>query len=429
MNSVPDSPNELPPARRPGEVRLPARMAWVLLAAVILPWILLALRMQGDLRSRVGAGRAVSGIREGAWGRLRVHDLAIAPVDVIVPGQPGRRLDTTWVFAGYAPEKLRALFGSLDSSGEAAGRLLDERTWEVGPEAIVVHPPDEAVLGLEPGDRARLYDVLGSMPANEAHFQPWTMKTAMFADRVESAKLGEAARGLLHRLAYARGGRTFFSDVPVLLNGVADPEQQRQAMRILNSASTYQVHLVVPPDADTDAMAGYWGYRGRRKDLKPILESLAQLPGGGELDIAHVLPAFARQRLYIYPSSVLARDGVRRDCHWTSLNFFSLIPDDRFGNSEEATRFILANYGRTSETPRFGDLVLLTQPDGDCIHSAVYLAGGLAFTKNGEGLGQPWIIMDVEELRELYGFFRHADVGVQYWRELESPAAAEGGVS
>ena len=34
--------------------------------------------------------------------------------------------------------------------------------------------------------------------------------------------------------------------------------------------------------------------------------------------------------------------------------------------------------------------------------------------------------MDVEELRELYGFFRHADVGVQYWREQESPAAVEG---
>ena len=69
---------------------------------------------------------------------------------------------------------------------------------------------------------------------------------------------------------------------------------------------------------------------------------------------------------------------------------------------------------------------LRTQPDGDCIHSAVYLAGGLAFTKNGEGLGQPWIIMDVEELRELYGFFRHAAVEVQYWREQESPAPAAG---
>ena len=421
-----DNSTEKPAGGRTRDVRIALRTLWVLLALAVLPWVVFVLHLHGDLRPTGQIRHSGPGIRQGAWGQLRVNDLAIAPVDVLVPGADGERRRTSWVFEGYAPAKLQDLFRSLQLSGPLTTQLLDTNAWETGAGKITVHPPDEAVLALEPAARLRLYDILGASTANDVHFQPWSMKTSMFTDRLESPRFREETRDLLHRLAYVRGGRTFFSDVPVLLNQLSDPDQQLQAMRLLNSASTYQVHLIVPPGADTDDMAAYWGTRGRRKDLKPILESLAQLPRGGELDIAHLLPAFARQRLYIYPSPVLAQDGVRRDCHWTSLNFFSLVADNRFGDSTEATRHILANYYRTGETPRFGDLVLLLLPGGDCIHSAVYLAGGLAFTKNGDGLDQPWIIMDVDDLRELYTDYHHAEISVQYWREQDAPPGGSG---
>lgn len=359
---------------------------------------------------------AVSEVREGRWGRLEINDIAIAPVDVLVPGQPGIPISIHWVFEGFSAPQVTELLESLDLTDLQRADLLATNAWEVAPGRITLHPSGETVLGLTPEVRRRLYEVLGAFPTNSDHFRPWSMKTQLFEKRMVRSGLNPDVQDLLRRLAYFRGARTFISDAAVVLNRLEDVEQKRNLMKFLNSASTYQVKLVVPPGADVDAIAGYWGMQNRRKDIKPILESLSQLPGGGKLDIVHLLPAFARQRLYSYPSPLLAQDGVRRDCHWTSLNFFSLVPDDRFGDAAEATRYILATYYQTGEAPQYGDLALFMLPDGNSIHSAVVLAGNLVYTKNGEDLNQPWIIMDGDELRELYGQYHHATLGVQYWR-------------
>ena len=406
------------------DVHLSTRAFLGLLGLLILPWVMIAMSWLPNpiqwltCRATCGASCPVlaAEVREGPWGRLEINDIAIAPVDVLVPGPPGKPLPINWFFEGLSSGQLIELLQSFDLTELQRADLLTTNTWDVATNGVMLHPSGETVLGLDPAVRMRLYDLLGASTTNQDYFQPWSMKASLFEERLARSGLNPKAQDLVRHLAYAKGGRMFISDLPVILNQLVDMAQKRRVMRLLNSASTYQVQLAVPPDADTDAIAAYWGARGRRKDLKPILESLSQLPGGGKLDIAHLLPAFARQRLYIYPDSSLVAEGVRHDCHWTSLNFFSLIPDERFGNSDEATSHILANYYQTGETPQFGDLILLMLPSGDSIHSAVMLAGNLGFTKNGENLDQPWIIMDIDELRELYSQYYHADLGVQFWR-------------
>jgi hypothetical protein len=410
-----------PPATAPAgsrkEVNLSLRAFIGLLGFVVLPWVLMALSVLPIPQWHWLKRDSATEIRAGPWGRLEIVDIAISPIDILVPGTPDQPLPTTWVFENYGPEELKDWIQSLDLTDAQRVDLLNTNAWIVAANGVTLHPAGETVLGLTPAARLGLYEVLGSCSRNEGYFQPWSMKAALFEDRLAHAGLAAETQQLVRRLAYSKGTRMFFSDVPVILNRLANMEDKRRVMRFLNSASTYLVHLEVSPEADTEAIAAYWGLRGRRKDLKPILESLTRLPRGGKLDIAHVLPAFARQRLYIYPSPVLAQDGVRRDCHWTSLNFFSLVPDDRFGDSEEATRHILADFYQIGEQPQYGDLALFLLPSGDAIHSAVVLAGNLAFTKNGENLDQPWIIMDIDELRELYGFYYHTTLGVQFWRQ------------
>lgn len=410
--------------RKSSGVQLSTPAFFGLLVMVVLPWALIVLgRLPNPLGGLLQRSlQAVSGsestgeFRSGPWGSLELNDIAISPVDILVPGQPGTALPIQWFFENFSAPQLNAWLDSLGLTPRQRADLLSTNAWALAPGGILLHPSGETILELAPDVRARLYDVLGTSSANREYFQPWSMKTALFEKRLAHSGLNPETQELVRRLAYCRGSRTFISDVAVILNRLGDVEEKRDVLRLLSSASTYQVKLVVPPGADTSAMAAYWGGQSRRKDFKPILESLSQLPAGGKLDIAHLLPAFARQRLYVYPNPTLAQDGVRRDCHWTSLNFFSPVPDDRFGDAAEATRFILANYYQTGESPQYGDLALLTLPDGNSIHSCVVLAGNLAFTKNGENPDQPWIIMDIDELRDLYGQYYRTTLGVQYWR-------------
>ena len=55
-----------------------------------------------------------------------------------------------------------------------------------------------------------------------------------------------------------------------------------------------------------------------------------------------------------------------------------------------------------SGAPRFGDVVLLTLPDGSSIHSATYIADNIVFTKNGPSLAAPFIFSTVEDMLAFY---------------------------
>lgn len=52
---------------------------------------------------------------------------------------------------------------------------------------------------------------------------------------------------------------------------------------------------------------------------------------------------------------------------------------------------------------RFGDIIVLSDPqDGKIIHSAVYIAGDIVFTKNGMALQRPWILMRYNDMLSRY---------------------------
>ena len=52
--------------------------------------------------------------------------------------------------------------------------------------------------------------------------------------------------------------------------------------------------------------------------------------------------------------------------------------------------------------PRFGDIILLTLPDGSSIHSAVHIADGIVFTKNGPSLATPYVLSTMEDMLAFY---------------------------
>jgi hypothetical protein len=62
-----------------------------------------------------------------------------------------------------------------------------------------------------------------------------------------------------------------------------------------------------------------------------------------------------------------------------------------------------------------GDLVLIIRGGTNVLHSAVYLADDIAFTKNGNNANQPWTLMRLKDLLATYDqddatdpyFYRH----------------------
>lgn len=407
-------------------VRLSTAAFAVLVGFVALPWALIATGVIGSLPTgSAPATRAKpvavpgSQVRSGPWGSLELTRITISPSEELIPAGWSKQLTVTWFFAGHNEESLRQFLGTLNLTDAQTKALLNVETWTVEQGGIIIRPDGDTVMSLDPGVRAALYSALARSDRNMPHHQPWSSRTEDFEPALAASGLSAETQALIRKVAYIRGRRTFVSDSFTILNMTQDRDEKLRITRLLSSASTYLVKLRITTDTDIDQLITYWGGRGRRKDLRPMLESLAELPGGGTLDLAHLLPAFGRQRIYIYPHPAQAADGVRRDCHWTSLNFFSLTPDDRFGVSEEAQRHIIEHYYGIGETPQFGDLVFFSLPTGEIIHSCVYLAANLVFTKNGDSIRQPWSIMDLDDVTDLYSVMSPDGVNVQYWRNRD----------
>jgi len=54
--------------------------------------------------------------------------------------------------------------------------------------------------------------------------------------------------------------------------------------------------------------------------------------------------------------------------------------------------------------PRYGDVVLFAKPDGEIIHSSLYLADDIVFTKNGASSVTPWMLATLNDLVMHYSF-------------------------
>ena len=113
------------------------------------------------------------------------------------------------------------------------------------------------------------------------------------------------------------------------------------------------------------------------------------------------LPPFARERLYTYPLPSQAGDPVM-DCHWSTMNFFNEVPDNRFSDPKYTTDFLLANFYKIAHASAYGDRIFLLDKNGNAIHSAVYLADDIVFTKNGNNFAQPWMLMHLKDLMAEY---------------------------
>lgn len=400
-----------------------------LVAVLLVPWLLVCVIFwksapRGEAKPSARAALPVKGVIEGKhgpWGRLQYIHVATEMPDEFAFILNEETDPQGWFFKDFTIEQATEF---LKSSGLSAGSLeslAKPDRWAVVEGGCRVKPTSEVVVGMDSATRGRIYLHLAKFTENRAQRAAFSFYPGRLNERLIGSGLSEKSIALFNKFTYKQGPFLLYSDLGYTLPLLPDDDERRRFIKMISRKTTLVANLIINRNTDIEKLVGYWGGGGRAKDLRPLLESMASLGGESRLDIIHLLPGFARSRLYTYP--VVSANAARaiQDCNWSSMNFRNFVPDDRFSNSDYLLEKLSENYFQISYPSQMGDLVFLVLPSGESIHSAVYIADNIVFTKNGESVSQPWLLMKMEDVIELYSAPFPSDEPVKplYYRHKE----------
>lgn len=338
-----------------------------------------------------------------AWGQLSVRDIDLEQPDEYVGYEVSTNRNEHWTFPGMTPEQARTLMRSCGVPESGVEQALSPSMMTANNSGTVVTPSADLVFSLSPEVRSKFYIALGKLGQNQFMQFPFCFPGDTFTKWFGDDKVDAPALAMLKKTVYPRGAATCFSDLEILMQQMPDEDSRTKLVKALSHQSALLMGIRIWPDTDVDKIIGYWTWpQGvRLMDVRPLLESVKRRPGGGYASILYFLPPFARQRLYTYPLPSQPGDPVM-DCHWSTMNFFNEIPDNHFSDPAYTANYIKKNYYEISKPTNYGDIIFLLDHNGNAIHSAVFLADDIVFTKNGNNFAQPWMLMHLKNLLAEY---------------------------
>lgn len=412
-------PSPEPPPR---SARFGAR-GFAIAALVVAPWLFVAYlyRQAEEPKASPAPPAATSGVVVGApgdWGQLETAPIAISPPLEYIPDDPDKAPPRArWCFPEVTPETLARWLAEAGFPPEDLERTMATARPEPRVAGVAVEVEPATVRKLSPDARARIYirlavTALNPRQQNAARFygsaDEWFHKPPFSPRTLE----------ILRPLVYSHEGFQYFADIDLVYAEVADPQERRRLAKRLLREKTLLVKLRIPDAARLDSIVQYWGRGGRMTDIRPILESVAEMGPDASVDVVHLLPAFARRHLYRYPQVTLAdfdKPGLA-NCFWTAMNFYNRRPfDDRFLDVNYAVAALKRDYYLVHDRQQLGDVVMFSTYDGQFYHAAVHVADGIVFGKNGSSFLAPWTLLPLDRVK---GYFpQHAPGGrVSFYR-------------
>ena len=351
-------------------------------ASAFITYKLSATARMGIVESFVRDNRDKSrATHEGPWGTLVTRDIQLErpaeylTEDVIAPKPQ------VWTFAGRTVEGVRQIFSQIGlSAGQIAEAFAPGTFLQTGSD-VELKPTGKFLLSFTPEQRQKLCTSLAGSGVNLYIDFPYIFPGDEIQNVYNDDRLNPDDVSLLKRLVYPNGAAHQLSDYSFLLDQIPTVERRTALTRALSRQSAVLARLVVKPDTDIDKIANYWGNMPnvRFTDIRPLLESLKQLPEGGNLSLLYLLPKFARERLYTFPLPSQAGDPTM-DCHWSTFNFCNDVPDNRFNDPAYAVDHIRKNFYQIAAPSLYGDIVLFMNDRQEVKHSAVYIADDIVFT-------------------------------------------------
>jgi hypothetical protein len=338
------------------------------------------------------------------WGEFEYEDLPLPGPDVFLPDSSRPLATPRWYFGNCSRDQLRDFLTSFPFPADHRDALLEPSAVRASGAGWTVLPTRSLILAMDPTARSQLYTVLADFSQNSAQRNPFRFRVDGFDEWFAHSGLGAEQLATLRSLVYTNGGTLCFCDGPVLQD-VFSTTDFKHLVKALYGERTFLMRLRVTPDSDIDAIVKYWGSRKRGEEavtMRPLLEALARVPGGGSVNISHLLPSFARMRLYTYANPAADPTATRQNCFWTSMNFFNEKPDPQFFNLQNVQRVLARDYAPTQEAPAYGDLIVLYNSDGQPVHMCVVLVEDVVYTKNGMDYLQPWVLMRISDMLAYY---------------------------
>lgn len=341
--------------------------------------------------------------RQGPWGELFTQNITLERPTEYFDKELKVVQPPVWMFHGMNVAQVKSLFIANGlTQPEAERALAADRVSTQGTNTLF-KPSEQFVLSFNPATRERLYGTLRELEVNLYIESPHYFTKDHLEWMNGDARFHPDDLALLKKLIYGGSDVRRFSDYETLMGKIPTLERRFGAAISLSRQPAVFARLCIRPDADTDKVVMYWGNPSNVRfiDVRPMLEALKRLPRGGTLSLMYLLPPFARERLYTFPPPPAPGEPIP-DCHWSTFNFSSATPDNRFLDLAECKRHIDQDFYQIARPGLCGDVVLFKNNKGQLRDSAVYLAADLVFSKIGKNYTMPWTIMRIADLQALY---------------------------
>jgi hypothetical protein len=338
----------------------------------------------------------------GPWGQLEYFEALLeAPADLIKANQP-TSIRTRWFFAKMDANAVSDLFASLKLPPDLESEVSDRERWIENPEGTTIFPKTSSILALPEKARLSLYRTLAKWPENGYHTEPEIIYGDSVKKWLAGFEVSQQVVDFIEKTSYATPSARLFADTPAVLELASTETERINILRAFSRTPTLVAKLRIR-EGNADEIRHYWNKGFRFKDTSTFLSSMLQYKALEKVDLVHMLPAEIRKILYTFPRPSQTRSGYLPDCHWSALNFFNSDPIERLSDPPQATAYTLENFERVSPPYELGDVLFFTDVQtGDAYHSCAYIADDIVFTKNGRSPLQPWVLMKIDKVKDLY---------------------------
>jgi hypothetical protein len=340
--------------------------------------------------------------KPGPWGDMEYYYIYLEPPDRVVDDMVLPEPSTKWCFPGGTEASVRAILDEAEIPVELQNYLLDAEHRAQQGEVLTVFPPLPDLLAMTPTQRAALYGELAKNALNKFCAEPIVIPDNDAETWLAQSRLRPELREMVMKMIYTRGETLCFSDLPAVMSMVQSEKEARDVVQTLWRKRTLMLQLNVRTQSEFTEAVRYWSGDGRNTEVESIIVPAADSEGIERLDCVHLLPALPRRYLYSYPTDELTMTAKLPDCNWTSLNFFGATPFIYHTDAQLLTQRLREAYDAVEMPYRLGDVLVLMGPGDIFLHSCVFLADDIVYSKNGESRLEPWLLTKLDDVKRGY---------------------------